>query len=191
MNRVKKSKMKKKQKIKETIIGLSLAIFIGVAGSVGSYAYFSDRVEADNGIKITMGTLDTSIAGEDNKYINGATYDNSNILSEFTIKNEGTLDQLVTLNLIEQFNNIDNSKIRYNITIEHKGNTISNNTYNSTNPLTNPLTNPIIEKYRLNSGDILTCTIEIIDSKKAIVDIYKDANINFELKAKAIQINNI
>ena len=183
MSRVKKRNIEKK-KIKETIIGLSLAIFIGVAGSVGSYAYFSDRVEADNGIKITMGTLDTSIVGENNKYINGITHKNGDVSSEFTIKNQGSLDQLIDVTFSQvTSDNIKSKNIRYEITIKDKYGKTLDNVPNATGKL--------ITSHRLNAGDYLNCTIKITNSTDIISNIYKNSEIKFKLEVNGTQINNI
>lgn len=91
----------KKEKIKATMSGLALMIAIGVAGGVGSYAYFTDQSEAKNDLVVTMGELDIDIPNskEWNHDI-GKTYDRQ----EIYIDNNGTLNQNVKLT-------IDNFKV--------------------------------------------------------------------------------
>lgn len=191
MSRVKKLDKIKKQKIKETIIGIALAISIGIGGSAGSYAYFSDRVNTNNGIKITMGTLDVGISEGFNLNINGIKKDNGyldDIENEFTIINEGTLDEILKF----KFNNIkingdsnhpDLSKIEYELNIGNKEIVEAN---------LNELSTKGIDIGRLNSGDSITCTAELDedDDNSIQPDYNGDRKIEFDVIVEGVQIND-
>ncbi len=181
MSRVKKSKIEKRQRIKETIIGLSLAISIGVAGSAGSYAYFSDRVNADNGIKITMGTLDVGI-GEG---FNQTVFEQNKVYTEiFDITNTGTLDEILTLRFDDVFlntveNHEDLAKVNYELQIGDK-------TINST---LKELSTKGVNIGRLNSGESISCSAKLTNN--GIEPNYeKDTVIKFNLVVDGVQIND-
>lgn len=188
MSRVNNLNQKRKQKIKETIIGLSLAISIGVAGSVGSYAYFSDRVNTDNGIKITMGTLDVGIGNGFNE-TDFKLYEEGNLdtlyTKKFSITNTGTLDEILTL----KFDNVsfngninaeDLSKVEYTLEIGEKD-TIS--------CTLKELSTKGINIGRLNSGDSILCTATL--KNNGIKPSYKNYTvITFDLVVDGVQIND-
>ncbi|MEG1285053.1 MAG: TasA family protein [Romboutsia sp.] len=113
MSRIQKLKNRKSD-IKATISGLTLALAIGVTGCLGSYAYFSDLADIRNDLVVTMGNLDTSI-GEGFKH----TLEKSNFIEkEFEIKNNGSLEQLVTINFDEIYvNNAETSELKYTLTL--------------------------------------------------------------------------
>lgn len=182
MSRVKKSKMRKKQKIKETIIGLTLAISIGIAGSAGSYAYFSDRVNADNGIKIRMGTLDVGI-GEG---FNQNEFEiNHEYTKEFNITNNGSLDEILTL----RFENVlfngsthgeNLKKVEYKLKI---------NGNEEVKCSLAELSTEGIDLGRLNSGESMSCKATLINN--GIEQSYKqDTVIKFDLVVNGVQIND-
>ena len=179
MSRVDKKKIEKKQKIKETIIGIALAIAIGVGGSVGSYAYFSDMVKSDNGIKITMGTLDVDIDPGFNlqEFYQGEEYEQS-----FSINNEGTLDQILTLKINNiLFNGIQDSDKLNNFKYELD---IGDQEYIYTlKELSSPQG---VNIGRLDSGGEILCTATLIN--EGIND--EDMKITFDLVVDAVQIND-
>ena len=184
MSRLNKLSKIKKQKIKETIIGLSISISIGLVGSLGSYAYFSDKVETDNGINITMGTLDVGIGNGFNltEFKKG---DEKVYTTKFLIENTGTLDEILTL----KFDNIkfngdkdnDNlSKIIYTLNIGDVYSIESNLLELSTKG---------VNIGRLNSGDSISCTATL--KNNGIDPSYeKDTEITFDLVVEGVQIND-
>lgn len=196
MSRVKKSQNKRNQKIRETILGLSLALFIGVAGSAGSYAYFSDMVNTDNGIKITMGTLDVGIGEGFKLDIDGAKKDDDNKYFKdyekfFQIKNEGTLDEILTLkfqniSINKDSNHQDLDKIEYEIVIKNETGEVI---YSLNKVTLNDLPKTTIKLGRLNSGKALNCTAKI-DDEGITPNYQQDITINFDLVVDGIQIND-
>lgn len=194
MSRVKSSKMKKRQKIKETILGISLALFIGVAGSAGSYAYFSDRVNTDNGIKITMGTLDVGIGEGFKLELDGIKKNNKYFNNEnkyFQIKNEGTLDQILTLKFANisingNTNHEDLTKVKYKVEIKDENGKI---VYSSNEVTLNNLPKEKIKLGRLNSDKALNCTV-VIDDGGITPNYQQDTTINFDLVVDGVQIND-
>lgn len=185
MSRVKMLQNKRNQKIRETILGLSLALFIGVAGSAGSYAYFSDRVNADNGIKITMGTLDVGI-GEGFEITNPKENEEETI--DFNITNEGTLDEILTLKF--EMKNIsceiddDLDEIEYKLVdAETKKEIINGN-------LEELKAGVETNIGRLNAGDsrIYRATIHFEDNIQP--SYIKDLGIQFNLIVDGVQIND-
>lgn len=181
MSRVDKKKIEKKQKIKETILGLTLAISIGVAGSVGSYAYFSDRVNTDNGIKITMGTLDVGIGEGFNQDVfeKGIVYEKN-----FNITNEGTLDEILTLkfenillNNVENHNNLE--QVYYKLKIENE--TIECNL--------KELSTKGVNIGRLNLGESISCTATL-ENRGVDPSYEQNTVIKFDLVVDGVQIND-
>lgn len=180
MSRVKNFNQKRKQKIKETLIGLSLAISIGLVGSAGSYAYFSARVNTDNGITITMGTLDVGIG-------DGFNLDEFNQNTEYTqtfaITNTGTLDEILTLkfdNVSFNGSEIDLSKVDYELKIGDQ----EPKTYNL-----EQLSTQSIEIGRLNSGQSISCIAQL--KNNGIQQSYEqDMVIKFDLVVEGVQIND-
>ena len=184
MNRVKKSEMKKKHRIRETIIGLSLAIGIGLGGSIGSYAYFSDKVNTDNGIKITMGSLGIKI--EYGLNIDNLQLDDA-VTKTFTIKNEGTLDQKIKL--INEFKDSQyDDYIEYNLEIKTSNNEDVLHIDDQGKLLSSDKNNRFI----LAAGDYLNCTSKINIKKNLTIEQKKqlsEKEIEFKLKVLASQIN--
>ncbi|CUP48979.1 Uncharacterised protein [Turicibacter sanguinis] len=176
MCRVNNSIQKRKQKIKETLIGLSLAISIGFIGSAGSYAYFSDRVETDNGIMVTMGTLDVGIG-------TGFNLDEFNkhqeYTQEFLITNTGTLDEILTLTLKVKEGNEYLSEFDYTLQIADES------------PMTYTLEelSKGVKIGRLNSSESIECNATLINS--TIEQNYEqDIKITFDLVVEGVQIND-
>lgn len=195
MSRVKKAKMRNKKKIRETILGLSLAIFIGVAGSAGSYAYFSDRVNSDNSIKITMGTLDVAIGEGFNFDIDGSKIGDKyfdDVTKNFEIKNEGTLDEILTLkfeniSINGDVNHPDLDKIEYKLEIKYENDKVVY--FLGEDCKLKDLSGQKIKLGRLNSGKTLECIAKVDD--EGISNNYEqDTVIKFDLVVEGVQIND-
>lgn len=195
MSRVKKAKMRNKKKIRETILGLSLAIFIGVAGSAGSYAYFSDRVNSDNSIKITMGTLEVATGEGFNFDIDGSKIDDKyfdDVTKNFEIKNKGTLDEILTLkfeniSINGNMNHPDLDKIKYKLEIRDENNNVVYSLGDDSK--LKDLLGKEIKLGRLNSGKILKCIAKVDD--EGISNNYEqDTVIKFDLVVEGVQIND-
>ena len=181
MSRVKRAKIIKKQKIKETIIGLTLAISIGAVGSLGSYAYFSDRVDTDNGIKITMGTLDVGIGEGFNET---EFKQDSEYTKNFDITNTGTLDEILTLKFENiSFNGVkDNNNLsKVNYTLKIGDNEINCNLVE--------LSTKGVKIGRLNSGKSIPCTATL-KNNGINLSYEKDTVIKFDLVVDGVQIND-
>lgn len=100
-------KSRVKVKVKATVSGLALALTIGAVGSMGSYAYFVDKAKAQNDLVITMGNLNTDIAGRLDMDLNK---DNKCVTQTFNIKNNGSLKQNVALGFSENSKTIKNNR---------------------------------------------------------------------------------
>lgn len=186
MSRLKKLKINKNKNIKATLTGLSLSLVIGLAGGVGSYAYFTDKEEIKNDLVISMGDLQTSISKSLD--ITGLK-PNSKNTEEFNIKNEGTLDQNVTIKFSNISQNIDYSKytnsdkIQYELEIiKLDGNVTSKKT--TINKL-NELSFDDTELGTLKKGESFKCKVTISSGD---IRLYENSEINFDLNVDAVQL---
>lgn len=107
MVKLKSNRRKSRVKVKATVSGLALALTIGAVGSMGSYAYFVDKAKAKNDLVITMGNLNTDIAGRLDMDLNK---DNKCVTQTFNIKNNGSLKQNVALGFSENSKTIKNNR---------------------------------------------------------------------------------
>ena len=99
---------------------ISLVLAIGITGGLGSVAYFSDKENVNGDLKLTLGTL----SSEATKTIKIEKMDIEVPVSDnFIITNNGTLDQIMTLNFKNSsIGNDGLEKIKYSLSFESSEN---------------------------------------------------------------------
>lgn len=183
MSRMKVS-AKKKESIKSTIIGLTLALSIGMAGTIGSYSYFTDKEEVNNDLIVTTGSLNTSINGDG--FNNNVLTPTTSITNTFSIENTGTLKQNAKL-YIDNISGEDIGKLNCTIIVT---NNIGINIQVFDDSLDRLPKNGIEigEKIEPGKDKKLKCNVTITPNGDRFSKVGDDA-IRFNLYAKGEQIN--
>lgn len=97
MSRLERLKeLRRKNRIKATTCGLALALAIGSAQGLGTYALFTDTEDVPSDLAISTGDVDVEV-NDGLAFID--VQPQSNIEIPFVITNKGTLNQNVSLNL--------------------------------------------------------------------------------------------
>lgn len=190
MSRLRKLK-ERKNRIKATACGLSLALAVGLAQDLGTYALFTDTEEVSSDLAISTGDVDVELSSNSdniNSEFTGNTY-----TKQFKIANNGTLNQNIQLKLdmvlgegLNDSDWIDSYEITFDSGIEPINNLFGNETYVDLKD------NTTKELFTLNPGKEITATISIKTKNKNLSETKKQelANKSFELQLniKAIQI---
>ncbi|MBO3444223.1 TasA family protein [Clostridium sp. CCUG 7971] len=186
-------KTNKKESIKATIGGLALALAIGGIGSLGSYAYFTDKAETKNDLIVTMGSLDVSL----NNPINMSLDESKKTATEaFKIINSGSLKQHVSL----KFSNFTNSEllseIGCNLSMTYNGKVVKLKGYKSISKLSD-LSNMNFTDLVYESGNlvelepkgIIDCALKI-DISNGNQENIQNQDIRFNTEVDSRQINS-
>lgn len=172
---------------------VSLALAVGITGSLGSLAYFSDKEKINGDLKLTLGTL----SSEATKTIK---IDKMNIevpvSDTFIITNNGTLDQRMTINL--KNSSIENDgldKIKYSLTFESSENRNIQGYGNGEETLLSLFNKNIRlvdldgNEIVLNEGEVLTATLTL-NMQRDMPEQYSDKEFKFDLNIGYTQENN-
>lgn len=183
MSRMRKSKNIKKSNLKSTITGFALAIAIGTVGGVGSYAWFTDRVELNNDLVVTTGNLSTDIS--DGFKAGNKLTPNNQITKNITITNTGSLKQKARL-YIDVTNINHNDKALLSVTINELNNTTvdPNNPTNTFN-LSHDNSNKYIDLGTIDSGGTVQKTVIV----KSYDNQFTGDKLEFNFRAESEQIN--
>ena len=199
MSRLKRLK-ERKDRIKVIACGLALALAIGSAQGLGTYALFTDTEDISSNLSISTGDVDLGVypvknpsedtdasekpgfQGEIIKYGNKAS-------KEFYILNEGTLNQKVKFTLTTNSNLNDDilKDISYTLDIKNGNETktiINTNFLEIKNKVEVDLEDFIAPGNKVNF-------ISTISLKNSSNKIYEVKDIEFDLKILATQTGNI
>lgn len=194
-------KTNKKERIKATISALALALAIGGLGSLGSYAYFTDKAEAKNDLIVTMGNLDVNLAYTSNsKHSSPSQCPDENpqgkidlLTKNFKIENRGSLKQNLIIKINEftklsgsgELSNITN-KLNYTLTMKNNNSILGIYTGN----LIDIENGKNIQE--LNPNEMINCELKVYipsgmsdTDKKAI----QNTTFNFDISVDAKQID--
>lgn len=198
MSRLRRLKERKiKNRIKAAPCGLALALVIGSAQSLGTYALFSDTEDIINKIDISTGDIDVRVnegfnhewSDEDDDYYNDNDDDDSIRVKvhDLEIYNDGTLNQNISLSLISDISQyID----RYELVFKEYNNKIIETIDLSTS--TKELRHNDKELVTLNSGDYINAEVFLTFNEEKIDDLVDDGNsikIDMGVNILATQIN--
>lgn len=195
----------KKEKIKATMSGLALMIAIGVAGGVGSYAYFTDQAEAKNDLVVTMGNLDVNFKDKSNDIsITNDNYESNYFTQTFKISNDGTLKQNVQFRFTDIA--IEGStaegkvlqNINYELNMTYNGREVileSNNNKGTLSELKGMSLSELKyeeseELVQLASDENIECTltIKLKDKSESTLKEVQNNKIKFKTEAKSVQL---
>lgn len=183
-----------KNSIKATISGLALALAIGGIGSLGSYAYFTDKAEAKNDLVVTMGNLDVDL----NNPIDMSLNKENKIASKtFKIINNGSLKQHLTLKFSDFKENTNVlSNISCNLSMTYNNKSVKLQNYKNITKLSDlsnmNFTDLVYESGKLvelEPEGIIYCTLKI-DISKGDQEAIQNKDIRFNTKVDSRQINS-
>lgn len=106
MSRVKRLKRRRKNRIKATVCGLSFSLAIGLLQVRGTYALFTDTVDMVSDLAISTGDVNVEVDEKSFSYDN--VQPTSELKHEFTISNNGTLNQNINLGLVSPTEGLPN-----------------------------------------------------------------------------------
>ncbi|ELC8443541.1 signal peptide protein [Clostridium perfringens] len=171
---------------------IALALAIGVTGSVGSLAYFSDKEKMNGEIKLTLGTLSSEIT----KGIKIEGIDIEVPVSDtFLITNNGTLDQTVLINFENSsIGNDGLEKIKYSLSFKSSKDRKLKSYGNGEETLLSLFENGVKvvdldnNEIILEEGEILTATL-ILNMQRDMPEKYSGTDFNFDLRVGYNQAN--
>lgn len=191
MSRLKKIKeVNKKQLTKATMLSLTLILALGIGNSMTTHAWFVDSETIENNLIVSMGKLKTNIT--DSFSETGLRIGNT-ISKEFTITNNGTLDQFLTLS-VDKLSKNNEKYINYIIEFDnYKGKKIKS--INGEQILNKKLSIRDIDNniVTLEPNESLKATAYITIDENMPVDLinsFVKNPLKFDLKIKATQANN-
>lgn len=186
-------KINKRESIKAIISGLALALAIGGVGSLGSYAYFTDKAEAKNDLVVTMGNLEVNLENP----INMSLDENKKVATEtFKIINSGSLKQHVSLKFDSFTNDKLLSELECNLSMKHNGKIVELKGDKSISKLSD-LSNMNFTDLVYESGNlielepkgIIDCILKI-DISKGDQEAIQNQEIKFNTEVDSRQINS-
>lgn len=187
MSRI-KNIIKRKKNIKSTISSLALVLAIGGIGSLGSYAYFTDKAEAKNDLVVTMGRLDVDFKekSDDIKLDKDNYY--KDMYQTFKITNNGTLIQNVSFKFADFTNSSILDKLDCKLQMKYNDKKVI---------LKDKNISKLSDLNNMNYKDLVYENNELVDLKpqesikcKLIINI-NPTNINIsELQNKTIEFNS-
>lgn len=172
---------------------LFLVLAIGIAGSLGSLAYFSDKENIYGDLELTIGTLSSEVT----KVIKIEKMDIEVPVSDtFIINNNGTLDQRMTMNFKNSsIGNDGLDKIKYSLSFESSKNR-NIKVYGSEKETLLSLFNRDIKlldsegnEVVLDDGEVLTGKL-VLNMQRDMPEAYSDKEFKFDLNINYTQENN-
>ncbi|EGT3615703.1 signal peptide protein [Clostridium perfringens] len=172
---------------------VSLALAIGITGSLCSLAYFSDKEKINGDLKLTLGTL----SSEATKTIKIDGMDIEVPVSDtFVITNNGTLDQKLTIDFKNpSIGNDGLDKIKYSLSFESSENRNIQGYGNGEETLLSLFEKSINlvdlegNEIVLNEGEIITATLTL-NMQRNMPEQYSGKEFKFDLNIGYTQENN-
>lgn len=181
---------KRKNSIKATTCGLALALVMGSAQGLGTYALFTDNVNITDKLSISTGDVDVYVT----EGFNGDEINSDKMISKsFTIENHGTLRQKLQLKLSTNSNMSDYALKNINYILEMKQGEkdiipIKLSLYDINQGKKFNLEYKTGGKVILNPGEIINCTSKI-GIEKSLKKYIEKQDIDFDLNILASQVS--
>ena len=181
MGRLRRLK-KGNDKIKATACGLALALVIGSTQGLGTYALFTDTEDVASNLAISTGDVDVDILRE--SFIETNVQPESVYTYDFEIKNLGTLNQNISIELTDITSNKIYSYINsYNIVFDKGIDEIDNLKLGKQELKANG------KAYILKPGETITCNAKITMKSIEDQDSLIGSTLNMKLNIEATQLN--